>query len=591
MQEITENVIVCAPVTADPANAVQRRAALSALFIALFIVAAVFLKFHLWFQFPINADEFFYLSFVHTYERGELTVPIQSVHVHFFSWLKAVSDNEVTQVLRGREVMAFFFLGTCAFLFLLGRHLMGVVGAAFSVLCYLSLIFTIANGAAFRSDSSAACLSMLAVYLFVAKKDSRTCHILAGVLMAAAVLFTIKSGLYLILLAAAGMIRLVASTNRRRDLKHMAWFVALFFSVAIAGYALHRATLPHSQAGATIGSIEGSFSTFVGFKRLYTGGRFLLTTLSNDTVFWLFILLGFIIALADLVGRRRPDRERIAYVALMFLPLLSILFYRNTYPYYYAFMMPPVMLLCGYAFSRIVSAIEPTDRRLAALVTILLTAGLFAQSFALRYPALARTPVKTAAQHDLLFEVHKMFPEPVPYIDAPGMVASFPSAAFFMGSKGIESYLKAGKPVLTHTLAAKKPVFLLANVAYLDLSAAQCPKAPGGLTLLEPDWKALKGYFIHHWGPIWVAGKQFDFWLEQDQQLFDIVTSGKYTLEADGSVLIDGVRHADGDVLELATGDHTIEPDPGAETAMLRWGDHLYCPPVPPPPPPLYMCD
>ena len=591
MQEITENVTVSAPAEVDPVIAVRKRAALSALFIGLFIVAAIFLKFHLYFQFPINSDEFFYLSFIHTYERGELTTPIQSLHVHFFSWLRGVSDNEVTQVLRGREVMAFFFLATCGFLFLLGRYLMGAVGAAFAVLCYLSLIFTIANGAAFRSDSPAACLSMFAVYLFVTRKDSRTSHILAGVLMAVAVLFTIKAGLYLILLAAAGLIRLAASADRRADLKRMAWFVAVFFFVAVAGYAVHRATLPHGQGVSTAGYIGGSFSTFVAFTHLYSGGRFLLTTLSNDTVLWLFIVLGFIIALVDLIGRRRPDRERTAYVALMFLPLLSILFYRNTFPYYYAFMMPPVMLLCGYAFSRIVSAIEPTDRRLAAAVTILLTAGIFAQSFALRYPAFTKTPVKTAAQHDLLFEVHKMFPEPVPYIDAPGMVASFPSAAFFMGSKGIEVYLKAGKPVLTQTLTDKKPVFLLANVPYLDLRGERCPKAPGGLTLLEPDWRAMKDYFIPHWGPIWVAGKQFDFWLEQGRQPFDIVVPGKYTLETESSVLIDGAVHSDGDVLELAAGFHTIEPDPAAQTATLRWGDHLYVPPVPPPPPALYMCD
>jgi len=591
MQEITENVAACTPADADPAVAMQRRAALSALFIGLFIVAAIFLKFHLYFQFPINSDEFFYLSFIHSYERGELTKPIQSLHVHFFSWLRAVSDNEVTQVLRGREVMAFFFLGTCGFLFLLGRYLMGVVGAAFAVLCYLSLIFTIANGAAFRSDSPAACLSMFAVYLFVARKNSRTCHIVAGVLMAVAVLFTIKAGLYLILLAAAGLIRLAASADRRADLKRMALFVAVFFVTAVAGYAVHRATLPHGQGVSTTGYIGGSFSAFVAFTHLYSGGRFLLTTLSNDTVLWLFIVLGFIIAVVDLIGRRRPDRERTACVALMFLPLLSILFYRNTFPYYYAFMMPPVMLLCGYVFSRIVSAIEPTDRRLAAVVTIFLTAGIFAQSFALRYPPFLETPVKTAAQQGLLTDIHKIFSDPVPYIDAPSMVASFPSAAFFMGSKGIEAYMKAGKPVLTQTLADEKPVFLLANVPYLDLSATKCPKAPGGLTLLEQDWKALKGYFIPHWGPIWVAGKQFDFWLEQGRQPFDIVAPGRYTLETESSVLIDGAAHSDGDVVELAAGAHTIEPDPAAETATLRWGDHLYVPPTPPPPPALYMCD
>jgi hypothetical protein len=81
------------------------------------------------------------LHFVHKFVRGELAQPFQSFHVHFFSWLGAVSENEVTQAMAARVVMLLLLLGTGIFLFLLGTHLLGPLGALFSVLCYLSLSY------------------------------------------------------------------------------------------------------------------------------------------------------------------------------------------------------------------------------------------------------------------------------------------------------------------------------------------------------------------------------------------------------------------------------------------------------------------
>jgi hypothetical protein len=570
------------------AGVVDRRTTLSALLIAVCIIAALFLKFNLCLQYSVDNDEFCYLDLVHGYQRGEVSTPIQTLHVHVFSWLTGVSDNEVTQVVRGRQVMSFLFLGTCAFLFLVGRHLMGVPGAAFSVLCYLCLSSTMAYGAAFRSDTPAAFLSLAAVYLLVVRRPGWSASLLAGAAMAVACLFTIKAGLYLGLLVPLMAVRLRTAPNRRASVRYLAWFVGAFLLAGGVGYLLHKASLPQASAITGAGHVRGAFKTFFPLGHLFLGRQMFFTTLINDRIIWLLVALGLCAALVDLRGRERPFMGRTAYVPLMFLPLLSIIFYRNTFPYYYAFMMPPVTLLCGYVFWRLVSALARTEGRLATVVTVMLTVAVCIPTFVQGYARLPQARLTTAVQRSVVAEIHKMFPEPVPYLDCPHMVASFPGVAFFMGSAGIEHYLQAGRPVLKGVLAEKRPVFLLVNKPYLDLRPARRPVGPGRLTLLDEDWEALKSYFIPHWGPIWVAGRQFDLAADRGPQVFDTPVPGAYTLEADGDVQIDGAVYHNGDTVELAREGHVIEPGGPVRRATLRWGHHLYRPVEPPP---VYLLD
>ncbi len=564
------------------AGVVDRRITLSALLIAVCIIAVLFLKFNLCFQDSIDNDEFCYLDLVHAYQRGEVSTPIQTLHVHAFSWLAGASDNEVTQVVRGRQVMSFLFLGTCAFLFLVGRHLMGTPGAAFSVLCYLCLPSTMMYGAAFRSDTPAAFLSLATVYLLIVRKPGRGSSLLAGVAMAAACLFTIKAGLYLGLLVPLMAVRLRTAPDRKASLRCLAWFAGAFLLAGGVGYLLHKASLPQTSITTGAGHVRGAFATFFPLGHLFQGRHIFFTTLTDDRIIWLLVVLGLCASLADLRGRERPLTGRTAYVPIMFLPLLSIVFYRNTFSYYYPFMMPPVTLLCGYVFWRLVSALVRTEGRLATVVTVVLTVAVFIPTFVPAYAALPQARFKTTVQRSLVGEIHKMFPEPVPYLDCAHMVASFPSAAFFMGSISIEHYLRAGYPVLKGILAEKRPVFLLVNRPYLDLRPARRPVGPGRLTLLDEDWEALKSYFIPHWGPIWVAGRRFDLAADRGPQVFDTPVPGTYTLEADGDVQIDGAPYHNGDTVELAREGHVIEPGGPVQRAILRWGDHLYRPAEPP---------
>jgi len=171
-----------------------------------------------------------------------------------------------------------------------------------------------------------------------------------------------------------------------------------------------------------------------------------------------------------------------------------------------------------------------------------------------------------------------MFPEPVSYIDGCGMISSFPKVGFFMSSAVMDPYLSKGEPVLKKALLAKGPLFLLANVPHLDLESEKPPKSYVGRTLLEEDWQALRSYFVHHWGPVWIAGKKLELTSENSREEFQIETAGLYTLETSTSVRIDGASYQPGDLAYLAQGVHVIEAGSDNVTIVLRWGDHVYRP-------------
>lgn len=121
-------------------------------------------------------------------------------------------------------------------------------------------------------------------------------------------------------------------------------------------------------------------------------------------------------------------------------------------------------------------------------------------------------------------------------------------------------------------------LFLLANFFMLDLHSNEAPRSAAGQALLEADWKALKSYFVHHWGQVWIAGKQFKLGPAAEPQHFEIIAPGPYTVESDTDIYIDGALYRNGDVVRLEEGPHTVGTGGVATTIRLRWGDHLYRP-------------
>src|SRR4030042_6753281 len=187
---------------------------------------------------------------IHAYERGEPILTFTTSHVHLFGWLSAISKNEVTQVIAARVVMYLFLLGTCFYLFRTACYFLGVRGALFCMLCYLSFIFTISNGASFRHDTPATFFFMFAVYHFVVREDSLSSNLLAGLAMAVSLLFTIKSAIYMPVFAGWFFSRLMISKRRTKSCSRLSCFLMALILSMMAIYKLHGSPLPHSAANS-----------------------------------------------------------------------------------------------------------------------------------------------------------------------------------------------------------------------------------------------------------------------------------------------------------------------------------------------------
>lgn len=547
------------------------------IFVALILTALV-LKALLLPRWPIHQDEFLHLSAVHTYERGEPVRSLMTLSVHLLGWLGAVGQNEVAQVVAARILMYILFLGTCFYLFRTARYFLGVRAALFCVLCYLCFLFTIANGASLRGDTPATFFFMAALYYFVAREDSICLNVLAGVAMAVSLLFTIKAAIYLPVFAGWFLSRLLLCGGRSKSLIRTACFLGGLALGLIAIYGLHSATLVRPVAESNVGFLSRVFSTFVTFEQIFPARTWIIQTLVIDFFIWLLLFGGLIVHLTDLLRHTCARTDPKMFLLVLSIPLLSLLVYRNAYPYFFVFLVPTATLFCGYAFERLASKLKNARRITVPVLSAVLGLMVLA-NFIAHFPRYIRTEAKlTSLQRDVLAAIHRMFPEPVPYVDKCSMVSSYPKVGLFMSVAGISNYLRRGEPIMDGLLTKEKPLFLLANSFLLDLNSTEAPRSVGGQVLLDADWTALKSYFIHHWGPVWVVGKQFSLGSAVEPRYFQIVAPGLYTVETETDILIDGTLYRQGDVVWLEEGAHTAGAGGVTATIRLRWGDHLYRP-------------
>ena len=100
----------------------------------------------------------------------------------------------------------------------------------------------------------------------------------------------------------------------------------------------------------------------------------------------------------------------------------------------------------------------------------------------------------------------------------------------------------------------------------------------GRYSILEEDRNTLRANFIHHWGILYVAGKQFYFDSETKSHSFEIKIPGIYTYEGKVGVTINGAFHEDGDIIQFEKGSYTIISLEVPAKSTLRWGNHIYKP-------------
>lgn len=547
------------------------------LLLLLLIGAALVARLHLVWVYEVNWDEFLHLSMVYEHERGELPRALQTIYVHLFHWLPHVGPSEIDQVIAARLVIFALTLGTAAFLFLISRRFLPVSAALLAVLCYLGFSFVLRQGNSFRTDPIATLLLMGALWLMICDGTKLRSAIAAGVLIGLAGMVTIKSVLYVPTMALVLLIGLVGAENRRKPLFYgLAVSATAAFSLA-AFYFLHRLTLDDAVSAA--GMVEGAVGKTIGERNFSNAIATFRAALFENVLFWVLLATGFGVCLLELLRSRGRARCRWGTLLACGLLLGSLFVYTNSFAYFYPFMLAPAAVLCGaglLAFS---------ERKRAGMALILgLGLGL---SMTIHYTsAVARG---SEAQRQTLEAVHRMFPEPTPYIDRCSMVSAYPKKGFFMSVWGMSNYYRRGTPVMQGVLERDQPRFLIANRRMLELDdLGPDEHGPRHFGLFKEDLEVLKANFVHHWGAIYVAGKRLVLPGGGAEQAFEILVEGTYTLESAGTVTVDGIPREPGDRVTLEQGRHTISAAAEGGEVIFRWGDHLYRPESPAPEAPLF---
>lgn len=514
----------------------------------------------------VNWDEFYFLNLVHEHLRGTLGRPLQTFHVHLFAWLARLPADEMAQVTTGRLVMLAAEVATLWLLWATARRMAGTQGALLAALAFLAAEFTLAHAASFRADPLAAALLMLALHLVAVRRLGVAEIALAAAAGALAALVTIKAVFYLPAFVGAAIWRLVDTAERRGTLIRLACVAGLGVALFAAGFFWHAGGLEPTEARAAAADAGGAFRT-----TLLNG----VLPRAAELAFWAprsLVPLGLVaLGLAVALRQGRPQ----AAVAMLFCaPMLSLVFYRNAFPYFFPFILAPAVLVSALAA-------RPLASRAALHWGVLL---LVATSFLTQTVRVARHD--QGAQRAVLAAVHAAFPEPVPYIDRAGMVAAFPREGFFMSGWGLDKYRSAGVPIFNEILRASAPPMVIANAPALEAALRGLPPGSVLRSLLDADAALLRDTYVPHWGPIWVAGRELALG-GGGPLLFEIRVPGPYTLESRADVQIDGLEHVPGSVIELSRGLHVAEAA-AADRATLRYGNALPRPAVAPPRDPVF---
>jgi hypothetical protein len=549
--------------------------------LALLVASVGLLYLPLIFRTAVTGDEFRFLSDIHGLLRGDLAGSVQSFHVHLFRWLPAVVSNEIDQVIVGRLAYSALLLISCSFIFLIARRFLSSTASLFVILCYFAFGEVILTANSFRYDGLS--VFFLLASLAVMLRSNRTAALAAsGVMVAVALMVTVKSVFYLPTLIVVALLTRSSTTWARR-LGDLALFTVACLTAFLVLFALHHSYVQDSVVEVATGVQSAGTRVFILDRLFPTRNRILRTFIANAFI-WLFIAFG-IVSLLSRLRKEHQRREAVLLLSLL-LPLGSLLFYRNAFAYYYVFLMPAVLVVAGVRFDEVFSRAFRGHAKVALPFLVLMVASIML-TFAVNYRSVLNSSMVSQnhineGQRKTIEAVHQIFPDPVPYIDAKSMISSFPKVGFFMSSWGFENYHDAGVPIFRTLLQHKQPRFLLANhdALVIEDEAGATPLTVRR-ALLHQDRRTLRENFIPHWGAVFVAGKRLAMNPGATQEI-EIIIGGPYTVESDSPVVIDGTAYSHGSVVNLRPAVYTVKSyQPGV--LILRWGHHLYRPSDTPP--------
>lgn len=536
--------------------------------IVAFLVTFFVLQIYLVFKFNANWDEFNVLAQVYAFNEDQLGRSMQTFHVHLFEWILYLPLSEVSQIVAGRVAMAVAHCVSAACLILVARCVLSDRDSWLILIAYLASGYVLGHAVSFRTDPLATALMMSSLAVMFCASLRWSSALIAAALAAVGLLVTVKSVFFFPAFMAALVFRM-PSEEKGPVIRHFAVTGVLVVVLGLLGMWMHSASLQVSSEHQPVADVAmSSLDKTTLSQGWFPRSDFIKVWATRNPLSALFAVTGLAAGIASAVSGRKVG----LVCLLLSLPILTFAFYRNAFPYFFPFIMPPVFIGAGIVLQKIRSS------PIRAALIVAMGIALLAQ-----FSILAKQG--QSAQRSVIAEVHRLFPEPAPYIDRNGMVPSFPKVGFFMSGWGMENATALGQPVLAPLIERDRPVFVIANTPVLE-SALKSEAGTGHLRLHPKDELKLRQTYMHHWGPIWVAGHKFR--ADGAAQQFEISVPGTYTLECSkADVVLDGRKVRCGSQVKLPSDRHLLAAPSGLEVS-LRWGRNLSVSKNPPPVAPIY---
>ena len=530
------------------------------------IVLAACMKIYTVLTLIISYDEFYNLNLVYNFTKGDMSSAYQTMVYRAFSWLPNLPISEIDQIVVGRFIMFLLACLTCLFIYKTSLRFASVNASLFGVLCYLSFYFVILNLTSFRADGVATAILMATIWLVSDPQQSLKKAILSGFLIALSGVFTAKSIFYMPIIATFLLTRWVVSRWALREFLNglVMLAVALTCFVIITYFHGQMVQAPVSDSSFLDNTLKHSFLK----NSMYTQFLYLLSSTIFNPVLWLFIAYGLFVLLASIYRDAPKEKINAINIISLIFPVTTLLYYVHVSPYYYSFVLAPAAIIVAYGADQYLSK----PRKFPFEVPVLTCIGILIIGFG--YSTLRGQQY----QRDVLKNIHDIFPNSESYLDYCGMVPSFDRIVepglFITPDVNFGSVIRNG-PFMEDLVRKRQPKFFIANSSVLDLdgmfSHIWYAKLSSG------DDAFVRQNYLHHWGPVYIAGKNLRGVHTQSTVQFEIIIEGTYTLRGPAAIIIDGTEVEPNSTVYLSTGQH-IATDVGNVEYQLIWGDNLVKP-------------
>jgi len=511
----------------------------------VFFAACLAAQLYLVFFKSFNWDEFLHFSRVYQLRAGTSYQPFQVFSLRLLWWAPAVSSNLVNQMLAARIFAWIAHLVTLFIIYAIARHFFSPRDSFFAAFAYLAAGFVFTQSFSIRADPIVTATLVAALYLMVCRQLSLTHAALVGALIGLAGMMTLKAIIYAPCFAGVAWLKWREAANKRQTLICFAALVCASLLTFLTVYLFHTSGIPRDAK--PMGNVA-FYSVFV---------RWLTTDQPYSSFILGELILGVVffssVALAPYAWNKigLKSEQKVALMGFV-APLAVLPFYRNTFPYFFTFLLAPVAIVIPPALAIV------RDRYSDWFLAFVLAAVPL--SLAVLEP---RDVLRN--QHALIDYVHQEYPSKTGYLDYSGMIADYPRVLEFLTTgNGARLYTELGNAIVGREIDRGNVPFIIGNQETV-LAALEDRPIPG--TFLPGDLEAMDSNYVRQWGVLWREGKlippgstNFSFHLRR---------GGEFVVDG-GPVTIDGIKLNHNVKISLLQGDHLASGERGTSVTLWR---------------------